>query len=95
MNSAGSGVLRAVWAGIWGQDVNTAQISLPARLGGMGSHLVSDRYGAACDTAFFAPSATTNRAVSGGSGHFDLFKDASDDDLAGLLLTCTAGFNSS
>ena len=32
LNSAGSGVLRAVWAGIWGQDVAEIRSQMKARI---------------------------------------------------------------
>ena len=67
-----------------GAQVDTAQISLPVRLGGLGVHLMSDCDGAACGTAFLAAAALTHRAVSGGSEHFDPFKGASGNQLAAM-----------
>ena len=54
-------------------EVDTAQMSLPVRLGG---HLMPDQDGAACDAGF--------RAVSSGSEHFDPFKGASGVELLAL-----------
>ena len=54
-------------------QVDTAQMSLPVRLGG---HLMPDQDGAACDAGF--------RAVSSGSEHFDPFKSASGVELSAL-----------
>ena len=51
-------------------QVDTAQISLPVRLGGLGVHLMSYEDGAACDAAYLA-AALTHCAVRGGSEHFD------------------------
>ena len=65
-------------------QVDTAQMSLPVRLGGLGIHLLSDCEGAACDAAFLAAAALTSRAVSAGSEHFDPFKGASGVQLAAL-----------
>ena len=68
-------------------QVDTAQISLPVRLGGLGVHLMSDCDGAACDAAFLAAGAAlTHCAVSGGSEHFDPFKGASGVELAAIPL---------
>ena len=68
-------------------QVDTAQISLPVQLGGLGVHLMSDGDGAACDAAFLAAAAAalTHRAVSGGSKHFDPFKGASGVELTAML----------
>ena len=63
-------------------QVDTAQMSLPVRLGGLGIHLLSDCDGAACDAAFLAAAAFTSLAVSAGSEHFDPFKGASGVQLA-------------
>ena len=66
--------------------VDTAQISLPVRLGGLGVHLMSDCDGAASEAAFLAAaSALMHRAVSGGSEHFDPFKGASGVELASMV----------
>ena len=76
-------------------DVDTAQITLPVRLGGLGVHLMSDEDGAACDAAFLSAAALTRRAVCGGSEHFDPFKGDLGVELTGLwselygrVLTC-------
>ena len=65
-------------------QVDTAQISLPVRLGRLGVHLMSDCDGAACDAAFPAAAALTHCAVSGGSEHFDPFKGTSGVELAAM-----------
>jgi hypothetical protein len=63
--------------------VDTTQMTLPVRLGGLGIHLMSDRDGAACDAAFLSAAALTRRAVGRGST-FDPFNDESEVDLAFL-----------
>ena len=63
-------------------QVDTAQISLPVRLGGLGVHLMSYEDGAACDAAYLAAAALTHCAVRGSSEHFDPFKGASGELLA-------------
>ena len=64
-------------------QVDTAQMSLPVRLGGLGIHLLSDQDGAACDAVLLA-AALTHRDVSAGSEHFDPFKGASGVELSAL-----------
>ena len=46
-------------------QVDTAQISLPVRLGGLGVHLMSYEDGAACGAAYLAAAALTHGAVRG------------------------------
>ena len=65
-------------------QVDTAQMSLPVRLDGLGIHLMYDQDGATCDAAFLAAAALTHRAVSAGSEHFDPFKSASGVELSAL-----------
>ena len=55
-------------------QVDTAQISLPVRLGGLGVHLMSYEDGAACDAAYLAAAALAHCAVRGGSEHLFLSK---------------------
>ena len=61
-------------------QVDTAQMSLPVRLSGLGSHLFSDHDVDACDATFLA--ALTCHAMSASSELYDLFNGAS-----GVLLT--------
>ena len=68
-------------------QVDTAQISLPVRLGGLGVHLMSYEDGAACDAAYLAAAALAHCAVRGSSEHFDPFKGASGELLAEMW-TC-------
>ena len=67
-------------------QVDTAQMSLPVRLDGLGIHLVSDRDSAACDAVFLTAAALTCCAVSAGSENFDRFKGSSGVELAALWL---------
>ena len=66
-------------------QVDTAQISLPIWLGGLGVHLMSACNDAACDAAFLAAAALTHRDVIGGSEHFDPFKGDSGVELPAML----------
>ena len=63
---------------------DTAQMSLPVRLSGLGIHLVSDQDGAACGAAFLTAAVLTCRAASDGFDHFHPFKGASRLELAAL-----------
>lgn len=65
-------------------QADTAQMSLPLRLGGLGFHLMSDQKGAAGDAAFLAAAALTRRAVSPDSENFCPFKGAFGDVLPAL-----------
>ena len=70
-------------------QVDTAQISLPVRLGGLGVHLMFACDGTTCDAAFLAAAALTHRAESGGSEHFCPFKGASGVELqCGCMARC-------
>ena len=60
-------------------QVDTAQISLSVRLGGLGAHLMSHYDGTACDAAYLAAAALTHCAVRVCSEHFDPFKGGSGD----------------
>ena len=54
--------------------VDTAQMSLPVRLGGLGIHLMSDQDGAASDAAYLAAAALAHSAVSASSEHLEVSK---------------------